>query len=240
MSKKRKLYRYISFEDFINLIVNGKDRFVRPASWDDKYEGYTFSYMQSEEDVRRIVKELYCNVCRENYYAVANNFFRMWHSKWFTYAQCWSYHTETDALWRCYSYGNEAVRIRTDTEKLLNHAKKIFPEEEYFSVYLNKVIYDLRGKSILEKQIEQMKNSLLIHETYFHKRPAFKHEGEYRLLIVDNSLYDAEELASSGVKDKIEDQIKGKTDEEIIDYLTEKIIAQRADWDRMENNNYED
>ena len=41
-----KLYRYIGLEDFVNLMVNNKDRFVRPASWEDKYEGYLFSYME--------------------------------------------------------------------------------------------------------------------------------------------------------------------------------------------------
>lgn len=82
-----------------------------------------------------------------------------------------------------------------------------------------------------------MKDSLLAHETYFHKRPAFRHEGEYRLLIADNSLYSADGLSSFGVKFKIEEQVKGKTDEEIIDYLTERICAQRADWDRIGDNN---
>lgn len=36
---EKKLYRYIGFEDFVNLLVNNKDRFVRPITWDDKYEG---------------------------------------------------------------------------------------------------------------------------------------------------------------------------------------------------------
>lgn len=119
----------------------------------------------------------------------------------------------------------------------MSHTKKVFSEEEQFSVYLEKVNYDLYKKSILEQQISQMKDSLLAHETYFHKRPAFGHEGEYRLLIADNSLYSAERLSSFGVKFKIEEQVKGKTDEEIIDYLTERICAQRADWDRIDDNN---
>jgi len=46
-------------------------------------------------------------------------------------------------------------------------------------------------------------------------RPAFRHEGEYRLLIADNSLYSAEGFSSFGVKFKIEEQVKNKTDEEI-------------------------
>ena len=35
---------------------------------------------------------------------------------------------------------------------------------------------------------------------------------------------------SYGVKHKIEEHVKNKTDEEIIDYLTDKIYEQRADW----------
>lgn len=40
-----------------------------------------------------------------------------------------------------------------------------------------------------------------------------------------------------GVKFKIEEKVKNKTDEEIIDYLTEKIYAQRLDWNKLEDNN---
>lgn len=99
----KRLYRYISFEDFVNLAVNNKDRFVRPCVWDDKYEGYLFSHMESREDVRHIVNEMYYHFCLKNYDAIVDNYFKMWHSKWHTYAQCWSVHKETDAMWRCYS-----------------------------------------------------------------------------------------------------------------------------------------
>lgn len=43
--------------------------------------------------------------------------------------------------------------------------------------------------------MNQMKNSLSAYETYLHKRPAFKHEGECRLLIADNDLYIREMLS---------------------------------------------
>ena len=237
-----KLYRYISFEDFVNLIINNKERYVRPSSWDDKYEGYLFARMETPEDVRQIVSEMYYNLCLQNYYAIPDNYFKMWHRKWFTYAQCWTRHAQTDAMWRCYSYDNKSIRIRTRYDKLLNHATKIFPKEKAFRVYLEKVCYDLNKESAIEQQISQMKDSLLPHETYFHKRPAFRHEGEYRLLVADNSLYDIENLSSFGVKYKISEYIKNKTDEEIIDYLTSKICSQRAEWkiDTIENVRLED
>ena len=88
-------------------------------------------------------------------------------------------------MWRCYSHGNKSIRIRATNEKLLIHAKKVFPEKECFDVYLRKVGYNLSDKSGIEQQIEEMKNSRSINKTYFHKRPVFEHEGEYRLLIAD-------------------------------------------------------
>ena len=36
------LYRYIGFEDFVNLVVLKKDRYNYPANWDDGYEGFLF------------------------------------------------------------------------------------------------------------------------------------------------------------------------------------------------------
>lgn len=233
----KRLYRYIGFEDFVNLLVNNKDRFVRPVSWDDKYEGYLFSHMETKEDIHEVVTEMYYNLCPKNYYSISDNYFKMWHSKWFSYAQCWSKFPETDAMWRCYSYDNKAIRIRTTDDKLLEHTNKIFPDSEIYSVYLQKVSYDLKKRDVLRQQITQTKDSLLAHEPYFHKRPAFKHEGEYRLLVADNSWYSAEGLSSLGVKFKIEEKIKGKTDSEIIDYLTERIFAQRANWEKIEDNN---
>lgn len=44
-------------------------------------------------------------------------------------------------------------------------------------------------------------------------------------------------MSSLGVKFKIEEKIKGKKDSEIIDYLTERIFAQRANWEKIEDNN---
>lgn len=72
MSGKRDLYRYISFEDFINLVVNKKDRFVRPVCWDDKYESYIFSYIEKEGDIRRIVEDMYYNHWSKKYDVIVN------------------------------------------------------------------------------------------------------------------------------------------------------------------------
>lgn len=225
-----QLYRYISFEDFVNLVINNKERYVRPSSWEDKYEGYLFSRIETPKDIHDIVSEMYYKLCPRNYYVISDNYFRMWHSKWFTYAQCWSRHSETDAMWRCYSYGNKSIRIRTRKDKLLAHAKKIFPKEKRFSVYLKKVCYDLNEETAVKQPTVLMKEHPLVYESYFHKRLTFSHEGEYRLLIVDNTFYNIDGFSSFRVKLNTEENIKDKTDKEIIDYLTGQICSLRADW----------
>lgn len=226
-----KLYRYIGLEDFVNLMVNNKDRFVRPASWEDKYEGYLFSYMETKEDVKLLVKKMDDYLCQGNYSAIVNNYFKMWHSKWHTYAQCWSKYAETDAMWRCYSYGNRAIRIRTDKTKLLEHTKTIFKGDQ-FKVYLEKVSYDLKDKATIDQQINQMKESKMINEAYFHKRTAFKHEGEYRLIVADNSTFSVEGFSAEMTKSKIEEIKKSNTKDDTIDKLSKEIIESRREWNK--------
>lgn len=225
------LYRFISFEDFINLVINNKDRFMRPSAWDDGYEAYLFSHLDSPEDVRDIVTQMYNEMDLEDYSVVYDYYFRLWHSKNFSYAQSWSEYEETDAMWRCYSHHKKAIRIRTTEEKLLKHAQEIFPSEQHFDVLLREVMYDLDQKTSIHQQVEQMKNSQSPSETYFHKRSVFEHEEEYRLLITDNSQYSHEYFISSSVKPNIEEQIKDLTDkDEIIDIITDAILSIRKSY----------
>lgn len=75
------------------------------------------------------------------------------------------------------------------------------------------------------------------HETYFHKRPAYKYEREVRLLIANNRLYIREGLSNLSVKWNIAEQVIGKNDEESIDYLAERILSQRIDYKSSNNVN---
>ena len=72
---RKHLYRFISFEDFINLVINNKDRFVRPSIWDDGSEGYLFSSLDSPEDVLHIVIVLFNNLFPRYYYEIPDNYF---------------------------------------------------------------------------------------------------------------------------------------------------------------------
>lgn len=75
-----------------------------------------------------------------------------------------------------------------------------------------------------------------INETYFHKRPVFKHEGEYRLIIADNRTFSVEYLSAIMAKDQVKNNIKDEMPpEEIVKCLTESIIDKRREWNKPEN-----
>ena len=139
-------------------------------------------------------------------------------------------------MWRCYSYENRAIRIKTSESKLLKHAKQTFLEKDGFEVYLNKIKYDLKKKDTVDQLIKQMEYTKRINETYFHKRPVFKHEGEYRLIIADNRTFSVEYLSAIMAKDQVKNNIKDEMPpEEIVKCLTESIIDKRREWNKPEN-----
>ena len=226
------LYRFISFEDFVNLACNHKERFTRPVSWEDPYEGYTYAYMENKEDIHHLVRHMYDELSPGNFYAVADNFFKMWSAKWYSYAQCWSGHAETDAMWRCYSYGNHALRIRTTYQKLEAHAAHLFGEAKY-QVTLRKVEYDVNTKQdVLRAQIACFRESRFSCEAYFHKRKAFQHEREYRLLIKDDSFSVADGLSSYGAQFNLHREPTNQPEEEWIEALTDNLYTLKYDYSK--------
>lgn len=228
-----RLYRYICFEEFINLFVNKKERFVRPSSWDDKYEGYSFSLMETSEDVRKMIERMYYDLCSQNYYAIAGNMAELWHAKWFTYAQCWSKVGNSDSMWRAYSYDKRSIRIRTTDKKLAEHLSCI--DDNRYSKQFAKVSYDVNSKTdILKQQIEQLRVNKKVYEPYFHKRRVFSYEKEYRVVIIDNESYFEDYLLGQGIKFTMEKGVRGLcTDKDKLDFLCSKIMEFRSPWNRM-------
>lgn len=62
-----RLYRIISLETFIDLLHNKRERYVRPATWEDTFEGYLYSKLYDAEERKKIVRDIYYNVCPGNY-----------------------------------------------------------------------------------------------------------------------------------------------------------------------------
>lgn len=96
------LYRYISFESFVDVIQTKELAFCLPSMWDDTKEMYAYRTKISNE---------------ENQYAKALFFSSLYN----IYAQCWTKLDESDAMWRIYNYSNMTIRlkVRRDEFQLL-------------------------------------------------------------------------------------------------------------------------
>ena len=86
------LYRFVSIETFLDIILNQHLVFVHPSLWDDPYEEV-------------LINNIWKNIDNENYvllmltYILSHNF----------YAQSWTSLDESDALWRIYSHNNTSI-----------------------------------------------------------------------------------------------------------------------------------
>ena len=188
------LYRYISFEEFMSIVTLKHLHFVQPTQWADTYEGCMYRLLDNDKNKEFLLSKLYDSsaMSDENSKAmdILLKYYRilMVRHNWF--GQCWTdRRSESDAFWRIYSHNNGAIRISTSVQKF----EKILNPEKY-NVEKKKVIYDdMTENDLLEPQIELLVQSNNITESYFHKRRAFSHEHEYRILVFPKTDSDGNE-----------------------------------------------
>lgn len=222
------LYRIISLESFIDLLHNQRERYVRPATWDDNYEGYLFKKILNPKDRRKIIEDMYYNVCPQNYEATINNLFKLEHCKYFVYGQCWSKLSDSDALWRIYAYNNHAIQIKT-TDVRIKNLLKINSDILY---EIRNVKYDVEPEdNLMHKQVLQLKEKKKIYEPFFHKRKAFEHEAEVRVLIDDKRWYQIMEMSSRGANWKIYEKMQEfLEDVDRLDEIEKRLTEYMGHW----------
>ena len=227
-----KLYRIISLETFIDLLHNQRERYVRPATWDDNYEGYLFKKILNPEDRRKIIEDIYYNVCPKSYEGTINNLLKLEHCKYFVYGQCWSKLSDSDALWRIYSYNNHAIQIRT-TDTRINNLLKINSDISY---EIRSVKYDVESDdNLMHKQVLQLKEKLKTYEPFFHKRKAFKHESEVRVLIDDKKWYQIAGMSSWGANWNIHEKMQEISDDvSRLDEIDKRLTEYMGHWKEKE------
>ena len=199
------LYRIISLETFIDLLHNKRERYVRPETWDDNYEGYLFGKIENSKDRRKIIEDVYYNVCPRNYTATINNLLKLEHGKYFVYGQCWSTLSDSDALWRIYSYSHHAIQIKTTDVRI----KNLLKTKADILYEIRKVKYDVEPEdNLMHEQVMQLKEAKIIYEPFFHKRKAFKHEAEVRVLVDDTCRNQVAGMSSMGATWKIDEKME--------------------------------
>ena len=210
------LYRIISLEAFIDLLHNKRERYVRPATWEDTFEGYLYSKLYDAKERKKLIEDIYYNVCPRNYKGTIDNILKLEHAKWFAYGQSWSTISESDAMWRIYSYNKHSIQIKTTDTRL----KNILSRVSDINYVIRSIKYDVEPEdNLMHMQVEQLKDTLSIYEPFLHKRKAFRHESEKRVLIDDKRWYQMLSMSSMGANWKIYETVQGMTDDEILEEI---------------------
>lgn len=153
------IYRFISFDRLMEILLNKQITLVNIKNWDDPYENIlskcTFRF-DKERDI--------------NISDLQNQIF----------GQSWTLTNESDALWRIYSNDKKGVRIKTCTGKLsdatLNKAKSTIGIVEYIDEK------EMEHKIINETDSLNVMQLKYLIKTLLYKRIEFQHENEVRIL----------------------------------------------------------
>lgn len=159
-----KIYRIFPQERFFELFEERKNALLRPDRWEDPYENV---FLKSE------VKLLGGEEAKFDFH---ND----------VYGQCWTLERSSNAMWKIYSKGEDAIRVRTTVGRLIESLCGVHGETAHASCFIGRVNYqkvkELKefGKNMFvwHSGAEAIAQSLLI------KREAYKYESEVRLLYI--------------------------------------------------------
>lgn len=220
-----KLYRIVSFPGFVNLIEKKQERYVNPVTWEDTYEGYLLRFIENANTAKDVIDLLYNTVSPKDIDATVSNFTNLYGARWLCYGQSWSMTAESDALWRIYSYDKMGIRIESSCEKIENLINSSGFSKKY-EYKIEDVKYDLDGNNLLEQQCQRLRETKLTVEPFLHKRKAFQHENEKRVILLDKRLEAINWLSSlqtfQGIKDTADKD--GLKNDEVLVYLYKHLL----------------
>ena len=198
-------------EGFLSLLIYNRERFVRPIDcWDDTFEGYMLHLLDSDDGLLQVIERLYSDISDQIVDITIRNFSKLQRSRYACYGLCWSKVKDSDALWRIYSYGNKSIQLISSKSQIIEMLNAAGWLDASFDIY--SVQYDIEDeKSAINKILKR--NSKIV-SAYFHKRPAFKHEEEVRVLINDSERYkkiDAFSIQAIKANYKLTDHNKNAT-----------------------------
>lgn len=170
------IFRYYELIDLIYLLIEKKNKLVKPERWDDPYENILLKQiLRTKDGVEYHLHEL-----RKEYYA-----------------QCWTLNKdESDALWRIYSPNKSRIRVRTTIGKLYETFCKGC-DNGGASRFIGKVNYKskddittfLNDPKTIKQTISDNEEKKLV-KTLLVKRNEFVHENEIRLIYRGNERRD--------------------------------------------------
>jgi len=158
----RPIYRIVSCERFLQILRDQENGLVLPRLWDDPFENFILNGVAFTAAGRR-VKIKFRNQL---------------------YGQCWSLHRETDLMWRGYSPGRDAVKIKSTVRTLYDSLYNKGGLYRDISCFMGKVQYvqKKRISEVLSRVNLIDPTGVAIAATLLVKRWAFRSEKEVRLI----------------------------------------------------------
>lgn len=174
------IYRVFKLEHFLNLIKENKNALARPDAFeDDPYENLILRKVENKYNINNNQNKKHFDYNLRNC----------------MYCQCWSFHEESDAIWRIYSPKNESIMIQSTIRNLidsLENSKTIRNTSKGFC-FIGKVTYDneetlLKQSNLLSEawdpEMGLVKGETLA-KTLLLKRIPYSYENEVRLIFYD-------------------------------------------------------
>lgn len=159
--KDKDIYRIFPIARFIQLLTTKQLTLVKPKMWDDPFENILLS---SKIKIGDEVADI--------------------SSRDSVYGQCWTWHRETDAMWRIYSPNKDGVRLKSTPRKLLKALQSACGKYSDVQCFIGNVKYIPKIK--MQKTFEAIDifntNGSGIAETLLYKRNEFSHEKEVRII----------------------------------------------------------
>ena len=173
---KKYIYRFMSFESFVDMVQRKALAFMLHDKWEDPYESFilkTMRHKEGRQEILRILREMRPKHAIENFKTLLE-------LDPVLFSQSWTECPESDALWRIYSHNRMSIRVQVFTTKTFSLSQ---PPEH---VIPNNIIYSdsISIESQLKNIIED-KKKIKIEKIFFTKRNAFSHEQEIRLSTLD-------------------------------------------------------
>lgn len=154
LTRDDKIYRYISLEQFMQMVENNLTYLTRIISWEDTWE-VPSKNIPTRINNGKVELPLYSGSSE-------------------LFGQCWTLKEESDAMWRIYSPTKSGIKVGTTINKL-----ELIKDLNYSAI--NKTYYykDLMDGLIVRKRFKKMSHGFA---DGLIKRDAFAHEEEVRLI----------------------------------------------------------
>lgn len=162
MVESRFLYRYVSFEAFVSMIQKKALTLVLPEVWDDPTEKVLFD---------RVIAQI------GDYYTVM----LLHMMKWKSFCQCWSKLSESDAMWRLYSFNNMSVRITASECELLELDSGLRIKDVHYTNSELLLPSFFNDENLGDDRVVKEAGQFVL-ESICRKREAFSHEQEVRMV----------------------------------------------------------